>query len=138
MPKKITTQVGIAGNLSPREFEIPDSEPLPWGPDVQTTLVGKNHTRLDGVAKVTGAAKYSFDINLPGMLYGKILRSPHPATRIIKIDTSAAEKMPGVKAVMKVAEGPLATLRYAGAEIAAVAADTMERAIDAMRAIKVT
>jgi len=137
MPKKITTQVGIAGNLSPREFEIPDNEPLPWGPEVKTTLVGGNHTQLDGVAKVTGAAKYSFDINLPGMLYGKILRSPHPAAKITKIDTSAAEKMPGVRAVMKV-DIPMGIVRYAGWEIAAVAADTMERAIDAMRAIKVT
>src|SRR5450432_2884755 len=104
MPKNIKTQVGIAGKLSPREFEIPDNEPLPWGPDVQTTIVGKNTPRLDGFAKVTGAAKYSMDINLPGMLYGKILRSPHPAAKITNIDTSAAEKMPGVKTVLKVAD----------------------------------
>src|SRR5437899_5399805 len=100
MPKKVKTQVGIAGKLTPREIEIPDNEPAPWGPEVQTTIVGKNTTRLDGVAKVTGKAKYSFDMNLPGMLHGKILRSPHPAAHVVKVNLSAAEQMPGVRAVM--------------------------------------
>ena len=79
MPKKITTQVGIAGNFTSRQIEIGDNDPTPWGPDYKATLVGTDVRRIDGVAKVTGKAKYSYDINLPGMLWGKILRSPHPA-----------------------------------------------------------
>lgn len=55
---------------------------------------------LDGMAKVTGRATYTFDIKLPNMLYGKILRSPHPHAKILHIDTSKAEKVMGVKAVV--------------------------------------
>ena len=82
MPKKIKTQVGIRGHLIDKEMEIPDLEPQPWGPDYRPTHLGTDITRLDGAAKVTGAAKYAHDINLPGMLYGKIVRSPHPAAKI--------------------------------------------------------
>ena len=61
-------------------------------------VIGKPHIRVDGPAKVTGSAKYAFDIVLPNMLYGKILRSPHPHAKILKIDASRADKMIGVKA----------------------------------------
>jgi xanthine dehydrogenase YagR molybdenum-binding subunit len=137
MPKKITTQVGIRGKLTTKQLEIPDTEPAPWGAEVTTKLVGTNVTRVDGAAKVTGAAKYTHDINLPGMLYGKILRSPHPAAKVLKVDTSEAERMPGVKAVLAIATGARATVRYAGAEVAAVAATSPDLAEDALRAIKV-
>lgn len=50
------------------------------------SVIGKRKPRLDGVAKVTGEAKYSDDLNLPGMLWGKILRSPHPHARIVGIE----------------------------------------------------
>ena len=62
-------------------------------------VIGTRPIRHDGLDKVTGRAKYGADINLPGMLHGKILRSPHAHARIRSIDTSAAEKLPGVKAV---------------------------------------
>src|SRR4030043_1310080 len=55
---------------------------------------------IDGVAKVTGRATYTFDLVLPNMLYGKILRSPHPHAKILSIDTSKAEKLIGVKGVV--------------------------------------
>ncbi|MBN2240275.1 MAG: molybdopterin-dependent oxidoreductase [Dehalococcoidales bacterium] len=64
------------------------------------SVIGKSHKRVDGTAKVTGSAKYTFDIVLPNMLYGKILRSPYPHAKIISIDTSEALKLPGVKAVV--------------------------------------
>jgi len=137
MPKKIKTRVGIKGNLIEKELEIPDVEPAPWGPDYKATHLGTDITRLDGAAKVTGAAKYAHDINLPGMLYGKIIRSPHPAAKVLRVDLSAAQKMPEVKAVMLLAEGAGATVRYAGQEIAALAATSPEAAEDAARAVKV-
>ena len=59
------------------------------------TVVGKRPIRPDGVAKVTGRATYGADINLPGMLYGKILRSPYAHARIKSIDTRHAEETPG-------------------------------------------
>ncbi|HZN06090.1 MAG TPA: xanthine dehydrogenase family protein molybdopterin-binding subunit, partial [Pyrinomonadaceae bacterium] len=72
---------------------------------------------------------------LPGMLYGRILRSPHAHARVTKIDTDAASKIPGVQAIV---EAPLTEVRFAGAPVAAVAATTPEIAGDALRAIKVT
>ncbi|MEC9278548.1 MAG: xanthine dehydrogenase family protein molybdopterin-binding subunit, partial [Chloroflexota bacterium] len=63
------------------------------------SFIGKRPVRHDGVDKVTGKALYGADMNLPGMLYGKMLRSPHAHARIISIDTSGALKLKGVRAV---------------------------------------
>jgi len=63
-------------------------------------VVGKRLPRPDAFEKATGAAKYTVDINLPGMLIGKVLRSPHPHAKILKVDTSRAESLPGVVAVI--------------------------------------
>src|SRR5262249_9954682 len=92
--------------------------------------------RLDGPAKVSGQARYAIDTRLPGMLYGKILRSPYPAATVKSIDLAAARKMPGVKAALEIAKAGDA-LRFAGQEVAAVAAETLEQAQDALAAIKV-
>ena len=67
-------------------------------------VVGTRPIRHDGVDKVTGRARYGADINLPGLLYGKMLRSPHPHARIKSIDPSRALALPGVKAVVTSAE----------------------------------
>ena len=64
------------------------------------SIIGKRIPRIDGRAKVTGEAKYAADYALPGMLWCKILRSPHAHAKILNIDTSRAEKLPGVKAVL--------------------------------------
>jgi len=63
-------------------------------------VIGTRVHRVDGPDKVTGRAKYTFDMVLPKMLYGKILRSPHPHAKILNIDTSQAEKLIGVKAIV--------------------------------------
>ncbi|MBP1730900.1 MAG: yagR, partial [Deltaproteobacteria bacterium] len=68
--------------------------------DRELTVVGKPLNRRDAAEKVTGQAKYSGDMKLPGMLYGKILHCPHPRARIVRIDTSKAEALPGVMAVL--------------------------------------
>src|SRR5437870_2907413 len=62
-------------------------------------LIGTKVSRIDGIAKSTGRAKYSYDINRPGMLHGVILRCPHAHAKIKSVDTTAAAKMPGVKAL---------------------------------------
>src|SRR5436190_11567793 len=62
--------------------------------------IGKRTPRPDGADKVTGRAAYAADATMPGMIWGKVLRSPHPHARIKSIDTSKAEKLPGVKAVV--------------------------------------
>jgi len=68
--------------------------------DRELTVVGKPLNRRDAAEKVTGQAKYSGDMKLPGMLYGKTLHCPHPRARIVRIDTSKAEALPGVMAVL--------------------------------------
>jgi xanthine dehydrogenase YagR molybdenum-binding subunit len=109
-------------------------EKYPW-PD-KPTSIGTAVKRVDGPAKVTGAAKYSYDIKRPGMLYAKILRSPHAHARIISVDTSAAAKLSGVKAALAVRKAGEKVM-YQGDEVAAVAAQTEEQALDALRQIKV-
>ena len=64
------------------------------------TTIGHTTPRIDAIARVTGQAKYTHDIKLPGMLYARVLRSPHPHARIMSIETSAASRLPGVQAVM--------------------------------------
>ena len=105
--------------------------------------------RRDLPEKLTGEAKYTADIRLPGMLHGKILRSPHPHARILAVDASAASNLPGVHAVLTpfdVPEGRVAPdlpildteVRYVGDEVAAVAAVDEDTAQDALRLIDVT
>jgi xanthine dehydrogenase YagR molybdenum-binding subunit len=99
-------------------------------------LIGKRITRLDGLAKASGKAKYPSDVRPEGTLFGVMLYSPHAHARIKSIDTTAAEKLPGVKGVVVIA-GAGKEVRYQGDDIAAVAAETEEQARDAVRAIKV-
>ncbi|MFC1872709.1 xanthine dehydrogenase family protein molybdopterin-binding subunit [Chloroflexota bacterium] len=121
------------------------------------SVIGKNIPRVDGVAKATGRALYTDDIKMPGMLVGKLLRSPYAHARIIKIDTSQAEKLPGVKAVItgmnpvcqkytrwrirpQLADvTPIATdtVRFRGEEVAGVAAVDEDTALKALGLIKV-
>src|SRR5688572_25266033 len=107
---------------------------MPW--PTTRRLIGTKVQRLDGPEKATGRAKYSFDINRPGMLHARMLRCPHAHARITSIDASQAEKAPGVRAIHVIVK-PNDELFWAGAEIAAVAADTEEHAEDALRAIRV-
>ncbi|MBM3943292.1 MAG: xanthine dehydrogenase family protein molybdopterin-binding subunit [SAR202 cluster bacterium] len=76
-------------------------------------VVGKRPIRHDGADKVTGKARYGADVVLPGLLYGKILRSPHAHARIKSIDTSKAAALPGVKAVVTSADFPQPSSRAA-------------------------
>ncbi len=82
--------------------------------------IGQRVVRPDGVPKVTGRAQYGADYNLPGSLFGMVLRSPHAHARIISIDTSAAEKIPGVQAVVVGADFPDHPFAYIGPERVAV------------------
>jgi CO/xanthine dehydrogenase Mo-binding subunit len=78
-------------------------------------VVGTRPLRPDGVDKVTGRARYAADYNLPGQLIGKVLRSPHAHARIRSIDTSKAEALPGVKAVVTRDDFPDMAIEYAAA-----------------------
>lgn len=125
-------------------------------------VIGTRPIRHDGVDKVTGRAKYGADLKLTGMLYGALLRSPHAHARIKRIDTSRAESLPGVRAVATAADMPeqgdrivelgegnanmrhLSTnvlarekVLYRGHAIAAVAADNVHIAEEAVKLITV-
>jgi xanthine dehydrogenase YagR molybdenum-binding subunit len=109
-----------------------------WPPMDKRKLMGQREKRLDGPQKSTGRAKYSSDQNPLGLLFGAYLTSPYAHARIKSIDTSEAEKMPGVKAVEICKLGKAGSeIQYQGWEIAAVAAVTEEQARDACRKIKV-
>ena len=113
-------------------------DPLNW--PATPSVLGTRVKRMDGPEKVTGRAKYTFDISRPRMLYGRIVRSPYPHARVVSVDLTAASRMPGVKTTL-VWRDPANTqnnlVMFQGDEVAAVAADTEEHAIDAARAIKV-
>jgi CO/xanthine dehydrogenase Mo-binding subunit len=121
-------------------------------------IVGQRAPRVDAVDKVTGRAKYTSDLKLPGMLHGAFLRSPHAHARILRIDTSKAEALPGVKAVLtqdklvgrvsKIVDEEHGTsydfkafartkVKFQGEKIAAVAAITREIAEEAVKLIEV-
>ncbi len=145
--KKINLPHGIPGHtLGEIEREVPIGEPPALPINEQLNVVGKRTKRTDALQKVTGAAKYTADIQLPGMLYARFLRSPYPHARIKSIDLSEARAYPGVFAVQLVgaeveggqpAADQLPLLRYAGQPIAAVAAESQLIANEAARLIKV-
>lgn len=107
-----------------------------WPPTDKCTLIGRRISRLDGPWKSSGRIKYSYDVNRPNMLHGKLVFSPYAHAKVVSIDTSAAEKMPGVKAIEIMIE-PGKEVFWAGHEVAAVAAETEEQARDAARRIQV-
>ena len=125
------------------------NEPSRWERGAALGVVGHRHTRLEGIEKVTGRASYTYDVNLPGQLQAAVLRSPHPHARVLRIDASKAEALPGVHAVLTkdsdidvgwYGENVPAlgdTVRFVGDEVAAVAADTRLIAEDALRLIEV-
>ena len=134
--KKIKVPKIVNGEpMGEEEIEVPDTGGPQWGDRSQMTVLNTHIPRVDGPDKVTGRAKYSHDMRLPGMLYGRILASPHASAKITALDASPAERMPGVLAVIPY---PDKRLRYQGDPVAAVAAITPEIAEDAIRAIKVT
>ena len=116
-------------------------------------VVGKAHRKIDAVAKVTGITKFADDLAFPRMLYGKLLRSSEPHAKIVRVDTSAAERLEGVIAVLTGEDLPipfgilpvsqdehalcLDKVRFIGDPVAAVAATSEETATAALDLIKV-
>ncbi|GAG73563.1 unnamed protein product, partial [marine sediment metagenome] len=113
--------------------------------------VGKSEKRVDGIKKVTGFVRYTDDLKLSGMLYAKIKKSPHPHAKILRIDTSKAEKLPGVKVVITGRDVPsrvglyledktflaIDKVRFIGEPVAAVAAESEEIAEEVVSLIEV-
>jgi xanthine dehydrogenase YagR molybdenum-binding subunit len=132
--------------------EPPSDEPPPWGMAKDLLVVGKSTPRLDGKLKVTGAARYTADVHLLGMLFARRVTSPHAHARVRSVDTRAAAALPGVKAVHVVEHaidegaalrdhslerGKYPTVRYVGQLVAAVAATSQALADEAAQLIRV-
>jgi CO/xanthine dehydrogenase Mo-binding subunit len=119
---------------------------------MNASTLGRSVPQVNARSKVLGRAQYAGDIKLAGMLHGKVLRSPHPHARIVRIDATQALALPGVKAVVTGADGPQVpwgvhhkerltlardVVRFAGEEVAAVAATSEEIARDALDLIEI-
>src|SRR5260370_7792408 len=126
-----------AGGREERGMSMADeTNKYTWPAAEQRTLIGKRVSRVDGPDKVAGRAKYTYDMHRPGMLYAKVVRCPYPHAKVVSVDSSAAEKMPGVAAV-HVVQGPGSEVHWAGDDIVVVAAVDEGAAADAASAIKV-
>lgn len=138
------------GEGDEEKLQLVETVDLPaWDKESRLNVVGRPHRRVEGIEKVTGRARYSYDIRLSGQLYAAALRSPYPHARIRRIDTAKAEALPGVHAVLSSANAPAITwykeesglfaktVRFEGDEVAVVAAESEEIAQDALRLIEV-
>ncbi|MGC2299225.1 MAG: xanthine dehydrogenase family protein molybdopterin-binding subunit [Acidobacteriaceae bacterium] len=153
-PAKKTVQmpVGVPGyTLTDEAREIPASEPPVWPINKNLKYIGQSVERYDGHAKVSGRARYTSDVQLPGMLYAKFVSASVPHAKVVSVDTSDAEKFPGVRGVhviqhvlgnavlrdpaLEPVKYPM--VRYAGQPIAAVAAISPAVAEEAAALIKV-
>ncbi len=99
-----------------------------------TSIIGQRIPKLDAPDKATGRATYGHDVRLPGMLHGRILYTQHPHARILQIDTSKAEKLPGVKAVLTAADNPPTKFGY-GKDNTAFKGDKIRCLADAVAAV---
>jgi xanthine dehydrogenase YagR molybdenum-binding subunit len=154
IPKRTESFVwGIPQNgLQQKEREVLLDEPPPLPANAELTYIGKPTERYDGPAKAMGKGKYTADINLPGMLYARLVDATIPHGRILSIDTSATETLSGVRAVhviehvygvAELRDPKLETpsrypvVRYAGQPVAGVAAVSQQIADDAAKLVKV-
>ncbi len=135
----------LNGKLSPTAFDELDAD--------DGKYIGVNVRRIDAPSKVTGALRYAGDMVLPNMLHVQVLRSPHPHARIVSIDVTDAEALPGVEAVVTCADVPgqdgfgvfvsdqpvmaRDKVRYVGEPVAAVAAEDLASARRAIAKIRV-
>lgn len=131
------------------ELALVDGEDLrSYADDAALTAIGTRTTRVDGPQRVTGRARYTQDVSLPGMLQVRMLRSPYPRARVRKVDASRALALPGVRGVLHRFNAPKAAfrgeetifreeVRFVGDEVAAIAADDEATAAEALALLSV-
>jgi xanthine dehydrogenase YagR molybdenum-binding subunit len=148
MAKLIKTTVNVEGRVSEQYALVEGDELTPWSSDEELGIVGYPAPRVDGAARASGEARYTYDVQLPGMTYAKVLRSKLPSARIRRIDSERARAMPGVLAVMTYEDAPEIPLgdyarllsdevRFAGQAIAVLVATDPAVADDALALIDV-
>src|SRR5437762_2411204 len=147
MPRVVKSREEFEGEIFESLVLVEGKDlPLPSGADI--TEISKSRRRVDGLQRVTGRARYTQDVYPLGMLYVRVLRSPYPRARLRRIDTKKAEKLPGVRDILHRFNAPKAAyrgeetvfreeVRFVGDEVAAVAADDEQTAVEALRLIEV-
>lgn len=127
-------RIGFPGHEKTVSAEIPPGAPVPWGLDAALDVVGRDHPRVDALAKVTGRARYSYDVRPKNLAYAGLVVSPHAHARVRRVDVAKAKALPGVLLVEPL-EG--STVRFAGQHVCGVVAETEEILDDALAAIEV-
>lgn len=146
--KVVRTKSEFEGQISEETALVEGKDLTAWASAEELAIVGRGTKRVDGIARVSGRARYTQDLYLPGMLHVRMLRSPYPRARVRRVDASRAQVLPGVRGVLHRFNAPKAAfrgeetifreeVRFAGDEVAAVAADSEEIAADAVRLIDV-
>ncbi len=146
MSRVVRTRVELEGRMT-EELALVEGKDLP-GWIGERSIVGARTTRIDGVQRVTGQARYTQDIALPGMLHARFVRSPHARARVVRVDDARALELRGVRAVLHRWNAPKAAfrgeetifrkeVRFVGEEVAAVCAESEEIADAATRLLDV-
>jgi xanthine dehydrogenase YagR molybdenum-binding subunit len=147
--KVITTKLEFEGQVSEQRVVMEGEEPETWAEDAALRVVGKATPRVDGRERVSGAATYTADVALPGMLFARFLRSPHPHARVSRLETTDAEALPGVRAIFHAGNAPGITgstapvpvfrdeACYVGDEVALIVATSAAVAEAAKRLVKI-
>jgi CO/xanthine dehydrogenase Mo-binding subunit len=134
----IRTEKEVEGQYT-EQWVVVDEDALDQWPEGPLTTVGRKVPRIDGLQRARGEARYTADIQLPGMLHTAVLRSPYARARIERLDLEPSRTLPGVRAV--IGPGDLDQLTdepgYVGQAVAAVAADTLSQAQAAVAAIAI-
>ena len=144
----VRTKSEFEGQISEETALVEGKDLTAWASAEELAIVGRGTKRVDGIARVSGRARYTQDLYLPGMLHVRMLRSPYPRARVRRVDASRALALAGVRGVLHRFNAPKAPfrgeetifreeVRFAGDEVAAVAADSEEIAADAVRLIDV-
>jgi xanthine dehydrogenase YagR molybdenum-binding subunit len=141
----VTTTVEVEGREETKVVELPSRSPSPWEENAELTVVGQRVARMDALEKVTGQARYTADVQRPGMLYAAILRAPVASGLTTRLDFTQALVLPGVRGAL--AKGDVVgiklngvqllddTIHYAGQPLAVLCADSQEAAERALRAV---
>ncbi|MEZ6197711.1 MAG: xanthine dehydrogenase family protein molybdopterin-binding subunit [Planctomycetota bacterium] len=136
--EEVKIKLGFEGQLEEVTLVLDEGALAPYDLERPYSVVGKSVDRYDAIAKVTGAAVYTYDRRRPGLLQGRILRCPHANANVVSIDLEKAKAMPGVHAVIDLSgDGRSRAKRFAWDAVAAVAAETEQIAEEALRAIAV-
>jgi xanthine dehydrogenase YagR molybdenum-binding subunit len=128
-------QVGFGKHLEMRRVTADPADAPPWDARTKYTVVGTDHDRVDGLAKASGRAKYTYDQNFPGQLFGMILRSPVAKGKLTALDLDVARQLAGIAAVIPLKEVGN-KVRFVGDAVAAVAATSLDLCRDALEKIQ--